>query len=385
MIHHLPIIIGMLVAIVSPIVSYYVKIPLVLVEFIIGILFGTILEKDILNKSEAAFISYIGFLILMFLAGFEVDFDFMEEFKPRELIFVFLYVFMLIPFSFLSALSLGLEHSYVVIAPLISVGLGLPILKESNIIKTDLGQKLLILGSVGEVSSIFYISFMNALLKFGVAQAIVKTIITYVVLILAIMFAKALKNKLKEYRVVVRNISLENTHIFIRLALFTTFISASLFEIIGMEPILGSMLSGMVLGYVIRKKEVINKSFYDMAFGFFVPLFFVYTGFSLNIAYISKNILMSGVEIGIVLFVARFGISFILLLAGFRLVELPFVSLFISFPFTLLIASIKILSDIKYITPAQGVAILIGTVFSSLIYPIMFKVFARFYVKDENI
>ncbi|MFP3159488.1 MAG: cation:proton antiporter [Hydrogenobaculum sp.] len=198
------------------------------------------------------------------------------------------------------------------------------------------------------------------------------------------MFAKALKNKLKEYRVVVRNISLENTHIFIRLALFTTFISASLFEIIGMEPILGSMLSGMVLGYVIRKKEVINKSFYDMAFGFFVPLFFVYTGFSLNIAYISKNILMSGVEIGIVLFVARFGISFILLLAGFRLVELPFVSLFISFPFTLLIASIKILSDIKYITPAQGVAILIGTVFSSLIYPIMFKVFARFYVNENT-
>jgi Kef-type K+ transport system membrane component KefB len=88
MIHHLPIIIGMLVAIVSPIVSYYVKIPLVLVEFIIGILFGTILEKDILNKSELAFISYIGFLILMFLAGFEVDFDFMEEFKPRELIFI---------------------------------------------------------------------------------------------------------------------------------------------------------------------------------------------------------------------------------------------------------------------------------------------------------
>ena len=41
MIHHLPIIIGMLVAIVSPIVSYYVKIPLVLVEFIIGILFLT--------------------------------------------------------------------------------------------------------------------------------------------------------------------------------------------------------------------------------------------------------------------------------------------------------------------------------------------------------
>ena len=127
MIHYLLIIIGMLVAIVSPIVSYYVKIPLVLVEFIIGILFGTILEKDIPNKSEVAFVSYIGFLILVFLAGFEVDFDFMEEFKPRELIFIFLYVFMLIPFSFLSALSLGLEHSYVVIAPLISVGLGLPI------------------------------------------------------------------------------------------------------------------------------------------------------------------------------------------------------------------------------------------------------------------
>ncbi len=385
MINHIPLIIGMLVAIISPIISYYVKIPLVLIEFIIGILFGVLFEKDVINANSVAFLSYIGFLILMFLAGFEVDFDFIEDLKIREILFIFLYAVMLIPFAFLSTSSFGLGFHYMIVTPLISVGLGLPILKESKIAQTELGQKLLILGSIGEITSIFYISFVNAFLKFGFSRAAIKTGITYIILVLAIFFAKTIKTKIKKYRSVVKNISLENTHIFIRLALFTTFISASLFELIGMEPILGSMLSGMALGYVIRKKGVINKSFYDMAFGFFVPLFFVYTGFSLNIASVSKNIIISGVMIGVILLIARFGISFILLFAGFKITELPIASVFISFPFTLLIASIKILSDTKYITPEQGVVILIGALFTSLFYPIVFKFISRLYVKDEDI
>ncbi len=379
MIHHIPLIIAMLISIISPVISYYIRIPLVLVEFIIGVLFGAIFEKEIINTSSIAFLSYVGFLILMFLAGFEVDFDFVEDLKIREILFIFLYVVFLIPLSFLSATSFGLAPHYMIVLPLISVGLGLPILKESDVASTELGQKLLILGSVGEITSIFYLSSVDAFLKFGFTQALTKTIITYVILIFFIISAKALKNRIKEYRSLVKNISFENTHIFIRVALFVTFVSASLFELIGMEPILGSMLSGMALAYVIRKKDVINKSFYDMAFGFFVPLFFLYTGFSFNIATLNKNIILSGITIGVVLILVRFGASFVLLLSGFRLIELPIASVFVSFPFTLLVASIKILSDIKYITPNQGTAILTGTLFSSLIYPIVFKFVSRFY------
>ncbi len=82
--------------------------------------------------------------------------------------------------------------------------------------------------------------------------------------------------------------------------------------------------------------------------------------------------------------IVRFGISFVLILAGFRITELPFVSLFLSFPFTLLIASIKILSDAKYINDEQKVGILVGALFSSLFYPIVFKFLSKFYTKESE-
>ncbi len=384
MIHHVLLIVSMLVAILSPIISSYIKIPLVIIEFLMGIIFGLIFSNQIPKSPDITFLSTIGFIVLMFMAGFEIDFDFIEESSLRELIFAATYVISLIPFSLLVGSALGLGIHYSIVIPLISVGLGLPILKESGVSETFIGQKLLIMGSIGEIISIIYISFLDTYLKVGILGAFTKILWTYSIFTILILILKAIKPKIREYRRLIKNISLENTHIFIRIALFASFIFASVFQLIGMEPILGAMLSGAMLGYIIRKKDVINKSFYDMAFGFFIPLFFVYTGISLKLVYADEKVLLSGFMIGIALLITRFGVSFILLLAGFRISNLPFASLFLSFPFTLLIASIKILSDAKYINDEQSVGILVGALFSSLFYPIVFKFLSRFYLNENE-
>lgn len=122
-----------LIIFASPLISQKVKIPTVSIEIVLGALCAYFL----LIPENAIFelVAQLGFLYLMFLAGLEVDLKKLVNISPSMLRRSLLYVTVLYVLSLMGTLYLGLGKIFIVILPLISIGL-LASLKKSMAIKS---------------------------------------------------------------------------------------------------------------------------------------------------------------------------------------------------------------------------------------------------------
>ncbi len=375
--HHWFLLLSLVVAIISPIVYRYIKLPLSVTEFIVGILFGFLIRDAGLSTPDVGFLANIGLLVLMFIAGFEIDFDFLEDISLESKVFMVIYLLSLPIFGFFVVSTFGLHKNLFIIPSLISAGLGLPVLKDF-LEDSDFTKKLLALACIGETITVFELGFLNIYLsnRSDTHKLLDLFSIFFFIMLIFLLFLKA-KNKLEESKIIKHISSSDKTHIFIRLSLLLIFLASSVFSFVNLEPALGALMVGLFFGYFIREKHSVNKSLSDMAFGFLIPIFFVYTGSNMHIEFIGLNSLDDGIKLFVSLFLVKFGMSFWLLKVGFKLKELPIIGIFLSFPFTMLIISMRIFQDANISLVAQN-GIIIATILSSFVYPYIFRAIVSF-------
>ena len=109
------------ILVASPFLSKFIVFPTTVIEIILGAIasyFGLLNENEFFE-----IIAKVGFLYLMFLAGLEINLK--EIFKiPKEVFKVgFLYVILLYALSFLSYFVFKLSAIFILIFPLVSIGL----------------------------------------------------------------------------------------------------------------------------------------------------------------------------------------------------------------------------------------------------------------------
>ncbi|MDD3626884.1 MAG: cation:proton antiporter [bacterium] len=268
----------MIIVLVAPILMEKIKLPGIIGLIFAGILFGPhlfgILEKD----RAIDLLGMIGLLYIMFLAGLEIDLNYVRKNKHYSLLFgiiTFLiplilgtvagFYFLDLKFGAALLLASMFSSHTLITFPIVS-RLGLS--KKRSVTATIGGTILtdtlafLVLAIViashhGELSFLFWV-------KLGILS------IVYVLVI--IIFLPKIGGWF------FRNFSTESgieEYVFVITALF---ISAFLSHLIGLEPIIGAFLAGLTLNSLIPEKSTLMNRIQFVGNSLFIPFFLISVG-----------------------------------------------------------------------------------------------------------
>lgn len=289
----------------SPFLAKIIKVPTTPVEIILGsclAYFGLLHEHELFEL-----VAEFGFLYLMFLAGTEINLKKILRIDRSILNRAFIYLSLLYFLSFISSLYLQLSNVFIVILPLISVGL-IATLKKEYGKDTSWLPLAMVVGSVGEIVSIAVLTVASEAFVTGISLGLLKTIFTLVLFIgLIIILFHALRLLFWWFPEAAPLLMphLDNKDQDFRLSMAILFSFIALMMYLGLELAFGAFIAGMFIPTFFEHKYQLPRKLEAYGFGFLVPIFFVHVGtsFNLNALYVDGLImtalLVTGLMIGI--------------------------------------------------------------------------------------
>ena len=310
------------------------------------ILFGVSLSAMGVHSSSSgpvAFLSELGFVFLMYLAGMEIEWGLLRARGRGELILLFSFYLAMMPLALMLPAHLGLPPVGGVLLILTAVGLLFPVLKEANLLHQPLGQNLLLLGTVGEVVSLLVFTLFGLWARFGWSLQSIRHLGQILVFALAAALIRrcffwitwwfpALLRPFAQFRDDAVQLGMRGTLVIVLL-----FVGMA--GLLGLEPIVGAFLGGAIFGGLLHQKERIKSSVGGMAYGFLVPIFFMEVGMKLPLHLLgSWNIWQTALLLSGGLVLVRVLVAPLLLGAGFQWAQIPIAVMATGFPLTLLVA-----------------------------------------------
>jgi Kef-type K+ transport system membrane component KefB len=280
-----------LVAALAPIVAGLLarlRVPQVVVLIIGGIVIG----PQVLGWAEPEgieLISNVGLGFLFLLAGYELELRLFRE-RAGRLAFTSWLVTALVAIAVTGALAaVGFVNAFVPIAiGLTTTALGtlLPILRDNQMLEGRFGEFIMAAGAVGEflpiVAVAVFLSTQGAFLG-----------LLSLVLIGGIALLFTFVARLARYEKIQRILS-EGEHgtsqIRLRWTIVLLFALLVIAADFGLDVVLGAFLAGMVLRrWARRDVQALEAKLDAVGYGFFIPVFFVASGMSLDLQSIIKS------------------------------------------------------------------------------------------------
>ena len=322
----------------SPYFSKILRIPIAPVEIILGALAGYL---GLIGHNEMfKIVSEVGFFYLMFLAGTEVDLKIFFTTDKKILKLGLLYIAILYALSAFTTFAFNIDKLFILIIPLMSVGMIFTLFKEYGKDKDWLNLGMLV-GSIGEVVSIAALTFVGAYMNFGAGSELALTTL-YLGGFLALSAGafKAL-NVLFWWYPQLRVILMphyDNAEKDIRLCMALFFSIIALMLYLNLEIAFGAFVAGTFIATFFDHKKDLPHKLASFGFGFLVPTFFVHIGstFKLNAIFIDGVVRDALLIVTVMTLFRAVSASVFLNLLGFRKTLLYALSH--SMPLTLLIA-----------------------------------------------
>jgi len=265
------------------------RLPSVVLEIVLGIVVGPSVLGWVRVDPPVEVLSLLGLAFLLLLAGLEVEFDMLRGRLLRLTALGFA-----LSFGIALAAGLILDAAGVTGAPLLiaimlsatSLGVVIPVLKDSGEASTQFGQLVIAAASIADVATIVLLSLFFSHESSGVGAKLV-LLGGFVALVGAIGIAVLqAQRSMRISRALVR---LQDTTAQIRVrgafVLLTAFVVLA--EKFGLEAILGAFVAGAVLKLVDTDRAMTHPQFRRKleaaGFGVFVPFFFVTSGVRFNL------------------------------------------------------------------------------------------------------
>lgn len=358
----------------SPYFSKLARAPIAAVEIIMGCLagyFGFIEPNETFKM-----VSHVAFLFLMFLAGMEIDLREVLSADRKILKQGFIYLGLLYFLAFIITFGLDLNSLFIIIVPIMSVGMIFTLFKEYGKTQEWLNLSMLV-GSIGEVISIVLVTFAASFLEFGSSYKFWLSIL-YLMLFLGLSVAgyKILRLIFWWYPnlkvIFMPHYDKNEKDIRLCIALFFAMIAVMMY--LHLEVVFGVFIAGMFVATFFDHKKDLPHKLGSFGFGFLVPIFFAYVGTTLKL----ENLLISSVVnyavfIAFLLFLCRFLSSFVFLnRLGFKGVVL--FSLSQSMPLTLLVAVATIAHNAGGISDEIYSSFILASLLQAIIAMIFIKI-----------
>ena len=263
------------------------RIPQVVVLLAGGVLIG----PQVLGWADRAAIDLlanVGLGFLFLLAGYELDLHLFRE-RPGRVAIVAWLVTVGLAAALVGVLAAaGLVRAYVPVAlGLTTTALGtlLPILRDNDMLGGRFGRYLLAAGAVGELFPIFAIAlFLGASNKF----VALLSLLAVGVLALVLSFAPRLVRG-GRLESILREGEGSTAQTTLRLTVLLLLVLLVVAEEFGLDVVLGAFLAGIVLRrWAPGDVDALEEKLDAIGYGFFIPLFFVASGMSLDVRSIAE-------------------------------------------------------------------------------------------------
>lgn len=359
-------------------VSRWVRVPTVVVEIVLGVLAGPDVLAWIDQDSPlVGGLSEFGLVMLMFLAGYEID---VPRIKGRPLRGAAI--------GWAASLALGLGAGMLMTTVVggatmtgIAIGLTLtttalgtflPIIRDAGLLPTPLGARIMAIGTVGEFAPIVAIAL---LLSGRHPGATLLALAIFAVLAAATVWLAVKPNPRWLDLIVVRTLH-SSGQLAIRLAMLLMVALVWFADELELDNLLGAFTAGVAVRLSLMHTpgalvETISAKLDGIGFGFFVPVFFVMSGVGFDLdALFDDPKLIALIPVMLVLFLVVRGVPTYVLagrgdLAGRRR-EL---ALFASTGLPLIVVITNIAIENEYMKSGTAAALVGAGILSVLVFP----------------
>ncbi|MFY9094760.1 cation:proton antiporter, partial [Aliarcobacter butzleri] len=277
----------------APIISKMIKTPVVVIEITLGLLCGYL--GLIYSDETLKLVAKFGFVYLMFLAGLEINFKLVKIIKATLAVNVILYFILLYTISGLVCWLFDLGLTYFVALPIFSLGMIMMLLKEYGKEQPWLNLALSI-GVVGEIISILALTLFSGWTEYGFTSNFFYSILTIALVIVAIILLLRVSYVLFWWFPEIRNFIIpenqDDKHDQdIRFSLSLLLIFVSIMLILKIDVVLGAFTTGLFFKMFFNQKHELLEKIESFGYGFFAPIFFIYTGSTVKLDMVTLDIL----------------------------------------------------------------------------------------------
>jgi Kef-type K+ transport system membrane component KefB len=256
--------------------------PAVVVELLLGVVIG----PQVLGMDVSEFIQFfadLGLGMLFFFAGYEIDLHRIMGLPLRLAV---------LGWAFSLALAYGIGGLLAAAGIVLSlvytgsalattaIGTLIPILSDTGELKTRFGTFLLAAGAVGEFGPIL---LLTLILSTGSAIHHAAILIAFVALAIGVALV-AVRSSSRSVPLFERTLE-KSSQLAVRWIVVLVFALALLASELGLDLLLGGFAAGVITRQVLKTREVpaFDSKLSAVAFGVFIPFFFVVSGMRLDI------------------------------------------------------------------------------------------------------
>jgi Kef-type K+ transport system membrane component KefB len=353
------------------------RLPSVVLEILAGIAFGPSGLGWVEIDETIEVVAVLGLAFLLFLAGLEIEFDRLRGKLLRLAAGGFA-----ISFAIAVLVALGLKAAGLIETPLLvaiilcstSLGVIIPLLKDSGQVSTRFGQLVLAAGSIADFGAIILLS----LLFTGEGGVGATTILIAGLVLLAVMIFLATRAAEHSDRISADLLRLQNTtaQIRVRGAVVLLVGFAAVSQSLGLEVILGTFIAGALLRLSDRDEALTHPDFRPklnaIGFGFFIPVFFVSSGvrFDLEALFADTDTLIM-VPIFLAALVVVRGLPALAYRGYLPPSQVPIAGLLQATSLPFIVAATAIGVDLGLVDQAESAALIAAGLLSVMIFPLV--------------
>lgn len=372
---------------ISEVLKRILGIPRVIGQVGAGLILGlAVFQKYLFNQENLdvlSFLANLGIILLFYYVGLETNLSVFKKNIKKSLSislvnttlpFVLGFIVMKYIFEFNTIISLIIGVALSVSAQSISLGF----LEELKLVKSRLGETIISAGAVDDLIELILVSILLSFFQLATTEVSRLNLVLGVVLFIAAVAVARIW--FIPYTIKFFDREKSSTARFTG-SLLIVLLIASLSELFGLGFIIGAMIAGIIVRQTIFKEvqipdweeHDIAKSIHIVAFGFLIPLFFIWVGLNTDIGTLSANAFFVVILILIALLGTVGGTTIAILLNKGTFRE----GMMIGWGLTpkgdveLGIATLALKAGI--ITPAIFTALVVMALVTTLISPLMFK------------
>ena len=372
-----------LVIIFSPFFAKILRLPTTPIEIILGSIFGYI--GFIHDEHLFEIVAEIGFLYLMFIAGTEINLKNVLKTPYKIMKRVVFYLIILYIFSISFSLYFDLGKIFMVLLPLISVGLVASLSKEYG--KTPWLDISMTAGGIGEVVSIAILTITSAGLESGLGLELFKTLFALILFLILMFFIFRGMQLLFWWFPEVSILLMpreDNQEQDIRLSIgiFIILVGAMLY--LHLELAFGAFLAGIFIPTFFEHKHELPEKLASFGFGFLIPIFFIHIGSSFDLNALSiDGLIYKASIITLVMIIMRVIASFVFV-KNLGVIDSVLMGLSHSMPLTLLIAMATLAYSANSIDQLHYYAFILPALFQVISVMITIKIINLQKIKKEE-
>jgi Kef-type K+ transport system membrane component KefB len=260
-----------------------VFVPVVVVELTLGIVIGPqVLELAAVN-GFTEFFADLGLGMLFFFAGYEIDIGRIRG-EPLRLAILGWFASLAIAYALGGVLAaLGIVVSLVFVGSALAttaIGTLIPVLSDTGELRTRFGTYLLAAGAAGEFGPILLLTLVLST-KSALHNALILLAFVALTVLVAVLAVRSSERTMPLLEKTIES----SAQLAVRWIVVLVFALALLANDLGLDLLLGGFAAGLITRQVLQKREVpiFDSKLTAVAFGFFIPFFFVVSGMRLDI------------------------------------------------------------------------------------------------------